>query len=71
MLHVMLHKKGNKSVAVKILIPRWMCGGTKLDQIRNEYITGSLRLSNVASKTIKNRLRWFRYRNDDEIVMAR
>lgn len=48
-----------------------MCGGTRLDRVRNKYVRGDLRLSNVSSKTRKNRLKWFEYRNDEVIVMGK
>lgn len=37
---------------------KWMCGMTKLDKIKNKYITESLRVTNVAGKTNEYRLKW-------------
>ncbi|XP_049875557.1 uncharacterized protein LOC126373441 [Pectinophora gossypiella] len=38
---------------------RWMCGVTRLDKIRNEYVRGSLGVRDVADKLQENRLRWY------------
>ncbi|KAL0879491.1 hypothetical protein ABMA27_003237 [Loxostege sticticalis] len=38
---------------------RWMCGVTRLDKIRNEYVRGSLSVRDIADKLQENRLRWF------------
>lgn len=40
---------------------RWMCGITRLDKIRNEYVRGSLVVRKVADKFQNNRASWFRY----------
>lgn len=38
---------------------RWMCDVTQMDRIRNEYIKGSLGVTNIAKKMKQNSLRWF------------
>lgn len=38
---------------------RWMCGVTRLDKIRNEYVRGSLGVRDIADKLQESRLRWF------------
>ena len=38
---------------------RWMCGVTRLDKIRNEYVRGSLGVRDVADKIQEKRLRWY------------
>nr|XP_049693490.1 uncharacterized protein LOC126054017 [Helicoverpa armigera] len=38
---------------------RWMCGVTRLDRIRNEYVRGSLGVRDVADKLQESRLRWY------------
>jgi hypothetical protein len=36
---------------------RWMCGVTRMDRIRNEYIRGSLKV--VTKKMRRNGLAWY------------
>ncbi|XP_059047380.1 uncharacterized protein LOC131842831 [Achroia grisella] len=38
---------------------RWMCGITRLDKIRNEYVRGSLAVRDIAEKMQESRLRWY------------
>jgi hypothetical protein len=38
---------------------RWICGMTRMDWIRNEYITGSLKVAPVSEKMRSNRLAWY------------
>ncbi|XP_047984026.1 uncharacterized protein LOC125224642 [Leguminivora glycinivorella] len=38
---------------------RWMCGVTRLDRIRNEYVRGSLGVRDIADKMQESRLRWY------------
>lgn len=38
---------------------RWMCGVTRLDKIRNEYVRGSLGVRDIADKLQESRLRWY------------
>lgn len=38
---------------------RWMCGVTRLDKIRNEYVRGSLGVRDIADKIQESRLRWY------------
>jgi hypothetical protein len=40
---------------------RWMCGVTRMDRIRNEYIKRSLKVAPVSEKMISNRLAWYRH----------
>lgn len=46
---------------VKIKILRWTCDATLWDKIRNEYIRGSLKVSNLFGKIKENRLMLFGY----------
>ncbi|KAJ8709706.1 hypothetical protein PYW08_009710 [Mythimna loreyi] len=38
---------------------RWMCGVTRMDKVRNEYIRGSLKVAPVTEKLRGNRLSWY------------
>ena len=38
---------------------RWMCGHTRLDKIRNEYIRQKVGVAPIDEKMRKTRLRWF------------
>ena len=38
---------------------RWMSGVTRMDRIRNEYIRGSLKVTEVSKKVQEARLRWY------------
>jgi hypothetical protein len=38
---------------------RWMCGVTRMNRIRNEYIRGSLKVAPVTEKMRSNRLAWY------------
>ncbi|XP_045538549.1 uncharacterized protein LOC123722089 [Papilio machaon] len=38
---------------------RWMCGVTRLDKIRNEFVRGSLGVRDIADKMQESRLRWY------------
>lgn len=51
------HVRAVQAAEMKML--RWMCGVTRLDRIRNEYVRGSLGVRDIADKLQENRLRWF------------
>ena len=38
---------------------RWMCGNTRLDQIRNDVFRIRLGVSSISDKIKEGRLRWF------------
>jgi hypothetical protein len=38
---------------------RWMCGVTRMDRMRNEYIRESLKVAPVTEKMRSNRLAWY------------
>ena len=38
---------------------RWMCGVTRMDKVRNEYIRGSLKVAPVTEKLKGNCLAWY------------
>nr|XP_037871465.1 uncharacterized protein LOC110385414 [Bombyx mori] len=38
---------------------RWMCGVTRLDKIRHEYVRGSLSVQDITDKMQESRLRWY------------
>ena len=47
---------------------RMMCGVTKLDKIRNEYVRASVGVENIEDVLARSRLRWFGHvsRNEPE-----
>ena len=50
---------------------RGMCGVTRMDRIRNEYIRGSLKVAPVTEKLCGNRLSWYGHvlrRNEENVV---
>ena len=38
---------------------RWMCGVTRQDRIRNDYIRGSAKVVEISKKVQEGRLRWY------------
>ena len=42
---------------------RWMCGNTRLDKIRNEYIRQKVGIAPIDEKMRETRLRWFGHVN--------
>ena len=68
-------KKANESrlnvAEMKML--RWMCGVTREDRIRNEYIRGTVKVIEASKKAQEARLRWYGHvmRRDDEYVGRR
>ena len=38
---------------------RWMCGVTREDRIRNEYVRGSVKVVEISKKVQEGRLRWY------------
>lgn len=53
----------------EIIVPSCMCALTTMDRIKNEYIRGRLRVTNVTGRRRKNGSRWFGYvdrKNNDE-----
>ncbi|XP_047994392.1 uncharacterized protein LOC125232681 [Leguminivora glycinivorella] len=50
---------------------RWAGGVTRLDKVRNEYVTGSFRVAPIVEKVMESRLRWYGHiqrREDDYVV---
>jgi hypothetical protein len=41
---------------VEMKMLRWMCGVTRMDKVRNEYIRGSLKVAPITEKLKGNRL---------------
>ncbi|CAK1577904.1 unnamed protein product [Parnassius mnemosyne] len=52
-------KDENRLHANEMRMLRWMCGVTRMDKIRNEYIRGSLKVAPVVEKVRGSRLAWF------------
>ena len=51
---------------------RWMCGVTRNDRIRNEYIRGTTKVTEITNKIQEARLRWYGHvRRRDENYIGR
>ena len=52
---------------------RWMCGVTREDRVRNEYIRGTTGVTEASKKAQEARLRWYGHvmRRDEEYVGRR
>ena len=50
-----------------------MCGVTKMDKIRNDYIRGSVKVGQISEKIKERRLQWFGHimRRDEDYVGKR
>ena len=49
----------HKMSVAEMRMLRWMCGHTKMDQIRNEDIRKKLGVTVIEDKLMESRLRWF------------
>ena len=50
---------------------RMMCGVTRRDRIRNEYVRASVGVDDIRDKLAENRLRWFGHvsrKREDDVV---
>ncbi|KAG5587795.1 hypothetical protein H5410_048229 [Solanum commersonii] len=54
-----LHVQKINVVEMEML--RWMCGHTRRDKIRNEYILGKMGVALFVDKIREARLRWFKH----------
>jgi hypothetical protein len=53
--------KGNDMYLAEMRMLKWMCGVTRMDKVRNEYIRGSLKVAPITEKLKRNRLSWYRH----------
>ena len=49
----------NKLEVAEMRMPRWMCGVTKVDKIRNERIRGTTKVGEIAKNIQERRLKWY------------
>ena len=49
----------NKLEGAEMRMLLWMCGGTKLDKIRNERIRGKTKVGEIRKKVQERRLKWY------------
>ena len=49
----------NKLDVTEMKMLRWMSGVTRRDKVRNEYIRGSVKVTEVSKKVQEARLRWY------------
>ena len=47
-----------KSEVAEMRMLRWMCGVTKMDNIRNERIRGTTKVGEITQKVQERRLEW-------------
>ncbi len=69
-----LKKVQEKKVNVaEMRMLRWMCGVTRKDKIRNEYIRGTVKVTEVSAKMQERRINWYGHviRRGDEYVGKR
>ena len=53
-------EKPRKETGVnEMRMPRWMCGVTKADKIRNEHVRGSLKVAPMPKKITEKTLKWY------------
>ena len=52
---------------------RWMCGVTRLDRIKNDYIRDTVKVAEVTKKMQERRLQWYGHvmRREEESVLRR
>ena len=51
----------NRLEVAEMRMPRWVCGVTKLNKIRNERIRGTTKVGEIAKKVQERRLRRHRH----------
>ncbi|PKA59726.1 isoleucyl-tRNA synthetase [Apostasia shenzhenica] len=56
-------KHTNKINVAEMRMLRWMCGYTRKDRMRNEYIRKKVGVAPIEDKLRESRLRWFGHLN--------
>ena len=67
-------KRQEKLIEVtEMRMPRWMCGVTRKDKIRNEHIRGTTRVAQASKKITERRLNWYGHvmRRDGEHILRK
>ena len=66
-------RQGKRIEVTEMRMLPWMCGVTRKDKIRNEYIRGTTRVAQASKKITERRLIWYEHvmRRDGEHILRK